>query len=67
MLLLSQCIEAVIIWQHGTYTVNDNGTISTSSDVFAADGRIQTQNACSAVTSSIYCASISTLRPRGPG
>ncbi|KAM0754668.1 hypothetical protein T439DRAFT_321699 [Meredithblackwellia eburnea MCA 4105] len=47
------CIEAVVIWQHGTYTMNSNGSISTSSEIFAADGRIQVQNACAAQSSVI--------------
>lgn len=35
------CIEAVVIWQHGTYEVLGNGSITTNSSVFAGDGRIQ--------------------------
>ncbi|GAA5836266.1 hypothetical protein JCM9279_002243 [Rhodotorula babjevae] len=45
------CIEAVVIWQHGTYEVLGNGSITTNSSVFAGDGRIQVQNACTAVSS----------------
>ncbi|GAA5967168.1 hypothetical protein JCM11641_000460 [Rhodosporidiobolus odoratus] len=48
------CIEAVVIWSHGTYEVLSNGSITTDPTVFAADNRIQTQNACNHVSSSIY-------------
>lgn len=47
------CIQAVVIWQHGTYQVNSNGSLTTSSDVFAGDGRIQVQDACASVSSVI--------------
>lgn len=39
------CIEAVVIWQHGTYEVLGNGSITTNSSVFAGDGRIQVRRA----------------------
>jgi hypothetical protein len=32
-----------VIWQHGTYKVNSNGTITTDSTMFAGDGRVQVQ------------------------
>ncbi|GAA5875491.1 hypothetical protein JCM8547_001681 [Rhodosporidiobolus lusitaniae] len=48
------CIEAVIIWEHGTYQVLSNGSITTDPSAFASDNRIQVQNACSASSSSIY-------------
>ncbi|ORY79332.1 chaperone for protein-folding within the ER, fungal-domain-containing protein [Leucosporidium creatinivorum] len=48
------CIQANIIWQHGTYKVNANGTITTDSTMFAGDGRVQVQNACAAQSSAIY-------------
>lgn len=37
------CVQANIIWQHGTYAVNPNGSITTDSTMFAGDGRIQVQ------------------------
>ncbi|BGP38562.1 Reversal of tor2 lethality [Rhodotorula kratochvilovae] len=48
------CIEAVVIWQHGTYQVHSNGSITTDPTPFQGDGRIQVQNACAAVSSNIY-------------
>lgn len=45
------CIEAVMIWQHGTYEITSAGTITTVP--FGADGRIQVQNACAAQSSVI--------------
>ncbi|GAA5951425.1 hypothetical protein JCM8115_005146 [Rhodotorula mucilaginosa] len=48
------CVEAVLLWQHGTYEVLSNGSITTNPTVFEGDGRIQTQNACSAISSNIY-------------
>ncbi|GAA5869594.1 hypothetical protein JCM16303_000520 [Sporobolomyces ruberrimus] len=48
------CIEAVVIWQHGTYQINSNGSLTTDPSVFPGDGRIQVQNACSATTTNIY-------------
>jgi hypothetical protein len=47
-------VEAVLLWQHGTYEVLSNGSITTNPTVFEGDGRIQTQNACSAISSNIY-------------
>ncbi|GAA6037977.1 hypothetical protein JCM8097_009519 [Rhodosporidiobolus ruineniae] len=49
-----RCIEAVVIWQHGTYKVLNNGSITTDPTVFKGDGRIQVQNACGATSSNIY-------------
>lgn len=45
------CIQAVIWWQHGTYRLNNNGSISLYP--FPSDGRIQVQNPCAAVTNTI--------------
>lgn len=45
------CIQAIIWWHHGTYTLNNNGSISLSP--FPGDGRIQVQNPCAAVTNVI--------------
>lgn len=47
-------VEAIVLWQHGTYEVLTNGSITTNPTVFNGDGRIQTQDACSAVSSNIY-------------
>ncbi|KAL8286435.1 hypothetical protein RQP46_004452 [Phenoliferia psychrophenolica] len=44
------CIEAVVLWQHGTYVVSGQEINTTP---FSADGRIQVQNACAAQTSVI--------------
>lgn len=43
-----------MLWQHGTYEVLSNGSITTNPTVFEGDGRIQTQNACSAISSNIF-------------
>ncbi|TNY21420.1 chaperone for protein-folding within the ER, fungal-domain-containing protein [Rhodotorula diobovata] len=45
------CIEAVVLWQHGTYEVNSDGSITTDPTPFKGDGRIQIQNACASVSS----------------
>lgn len=45
------CIQAYILWQHGTYTLNDNGSISLYP--FGSDGRIQVQDPCAATTNII--------------
>ena len=47
-------VEAVLLWQHGTYEVLSNGSITTNPTIFEGDGRIQTQNACAAISSNIY-------------
>ena len=48
------CVKAVVSWLHGRYNINTNGSISTTSQDFAADGMIQTQDACSSTTSSLF-------------
>ncbi|GAA5829420.1 hypothetical protein JCM11251_005042 [Rhodosporidiobolus azoricus] len=48
------CVSAVVFWQHGTYEVHANGSITTDPTPFNGDGRIQTQNACKATSSNIY-------------
>lgn len=45
------CIQATIYWQHGRYTLNNNGSITLVP--FSTDGRIQVQNRCAAVTNII--------------
>ncbi|KAK1922045.1 chaperone for protein-folding within the ER, fungal-domain-containing protein [Papiliotrema laurentii] len=45
------CIQATIFWQHGTYGLNDNGSITLYP--FGPDGRIQVQDPCAAVTNII--------------
>lgn len=35
------CIQAVVLWQHGTYSQETDGSITTDPGEFAADGRIQ--------------------------
>ncbi|GAA5831970.1 hypothetical protein JCM3766R1_000176 [Sporobolomyces carnicolor] len=48
------CIEAVVLWQHGTYSINKNGSLTTDPSVFPGDGKIQVQNACSQTTTNVY-------------
>ncbi|OCF40789.1 hypothetical protein I317_05401 [Kwoniella heveanensis CBS 569] len=45
------CIQAIIYWQHGTYSLNDNGSITLYP--FGSDGRIQVQDPCAATTNII--------------
>ena len=46
-----KCITATIQWQHGTYGLNNNGSMTLYP--FGADGRIQVQDPCAAVTNII--------------
>ena len=46
-----KCITATIQWQHGKYGLNDNGSMTLYP--FGADGRIQVQDPCAAVTNII--------------
>lgn len=45
------CAQAQLIWQHGTYQMNSNGSLSLSP--FLGDGRQLIQNGCTEVSSSI--------------
>ncbi|KAL7418334.1 Reversal of tor2 lethality [Cryptotrichosporon argae] len=45
------CIQGYILWQHGTYQLNDNGSITLYP--FGSDGRIQVQDPCAATTNVI--------------
>lgn len=45
------CIQATIFWQHGTYRLNNNGSVTLYP--FGVDGRIQVQDPCAAVTNII--------------
>lgn len=40
------CATAVVIWQHGTYAIHTNGSITLDPSPFAADGRVQVQDPC---------------------
>ncbi|KAF8601393.1 hypothetical protein BDV93DRAFT_235213 [Ceratobasidium sp. AG-I] len=42
------CTKSVVIFQHGTYVLNSNGSISLTP--FGQDGRIQVQDPCAAVS-----------------
>jgi len=44
------CPTAMLYWQHGTYTVNSNGSLSMNPAPFREDGRIQTENPCTPQT-----------------
>lgn len=46
-----RCITAFILWQHGRYQLNNNGSLTLYP--FSADGRIQVQDPCAAVTNLI--------------
>jgi len=43
------CVSATMIYQHGNYSLNPNGTITLFP--IESDGLVQTQNACAAVSS----------------
>ncbi|ODO05407.1 hypothetical protein L198_02100 [Cryptococcus wingfieldii CBS 7118] len=45
------CIQAYIYWQHGTYELNNNGSMTLYP--FSSDGRIQVQDPCAATTNII--------------
>ena len=51
-----QCIQAVLIWQHGTYTINDDNGIDTIP--IAEDGRIQVEDPCAASSNVLTTANI---------
>jgi hypothetical protein len=59
-----RCITAFILWQHGRYQLNNNGSLSLFP--FSADGRIQVQDPCAAVTNLItyYDQMVSRLSAR---
>lgn len=44
------CATAVVIWQHGTYEVHANGSLTLNPAIWAEDGRIQVQDPCAATT-----------------
>lgn len=46
-----RCITAFILWQHGTYKLADDGSMTLHP--FSADGRIQVQDPCAATTNII--------------
>lgn len=43
-----------MIWQHGSYKLQSNGSITTDPDTFEGDGRIQVQDACAPTSNAIY-------------
>ncbi|PLW11861.1 hypothetical protein PCANC_16097 [Puccinia coronata f. sp. avenae] len=45
------CVKAIVLWQHGRYTLESNGSLTTQP--IEADGRIQIQDPCAAQTSII--------------
>ncbi|TIB80023.1 methionine adenosyltransferase II, beta [Wallemia mellicola] len=51
-----QCIQAVLIWQHGTYVINDDNGIDTTP--IAEDGRIQVEDPCAASSNVLTTANI---------
>jgi len=53
------CIVGVVQWQHGTYTLNSNGSITLNP--FAADGRQQVQDMCAAKSNVIQQFNQTTL------
>ncbi|KDQ16137.1 hypothetical protein BOTBODRAFT_269161 [Botryobasidium botryosum FD-172 SS1] len=46
-----KCITGVVIWQHGKFQLQPNGSITITP--FAGDGRIQVQDPCAAVSNII--------------
>jgi len=53
------CIVGVVQWQHGTYTLNSNGSMTLNP--FAADGRQQVQDMCAAKSNIIQQFNQTTL------
>ncbi|MBW0494097.1 hypothetical protein O181_033812 [Austropuccinia psidii MF-1] len=45
------CVKAIVLWQHGRYTFEQNGSLTMQP--IAVDGRIQVQDPCAAQTSFI--------------
>ncbi|KNZ53768.1 hypothetical protein VP01_313g3 [Puccinia sorghi] len=45
------CVKAIVLWQHGRYTLESNGSLTMQP--IEADGRIQIQDPCAAQTSVI--------------
>ncbi|PWN54012.1 hypothetical protein IE53DRAFT_383447 [Violaceomyces palustris] len=48
----NRCFKASLVWQHGTYQVHQNGSITLNP--FAPDGYIQVMDPCGAQTVSVY-------------
>ncbi|CAE6490120.1 unnamed protein product [Rhizoctonia solani] len=48
---MPNCIKGIVIFQHGTYELNTNGSITLTP--FGKDGRIQVQDPCAAVSNVI--------------
>lgn len=48
----NRCFKASLIWQHGTYALHPNGSLTLTP--FPADGSIQVLDPCGAQTSSLY-------------
>ncbi|KAK4056478.1 Reversal of tor2 lethality [Microbotryomycetes sp. JL221] len=40
------CSTAVLIWQHGTYQLHNNGSLTLDPSPFQSDGRVQVQDPC---------------------
>ncbi|CAO1624529.1 unnamed protein product [Parajaminaea phylloscopi] len=48
----NRCFTAALTWQHGTFTLNANGSLSLTP--FAADGYVQVMDPCAATSTQIY-------------
>lgn len=46
-----QCVQAVLIWQHGTYTSNSDGSLTLNP--IPEDGRLETDNPCYDTTATV--------------
>lgn len=46
-----RCVQAIVIWQHGNYTIHPNNSITL--EPIESDGRIQIQDPCAAETNVI--------------
>ncbi|GAA6005803.1 Rot1p [Rhodotorula paludigena] len=44
------CPSALLTWQHGTYQLHNNGSLTMTPAPFAEDGRVQTENPCTPQT-----------------
>lgn len=48
----NRCFKAAVTWQHGTFTNNNNGSLSLKP--FAADGVVQVMDPCAATSIQQY-------------
>lgn len=60
---MNRCFKAALTWQHGTFTLNNNGSLSLKP--FAADGVVQVMDPCAATSVQQYAYSQCVSRDDG--